>query len=89
MAESPRVTLGAWPKLMDLRTVAAYSCIAESTWRDYILEEIIKPIRPPGSRLRKAGGAVETFAKDHRLRKILVDRADVDALIEKWKAGAA
>lgn len=71
---------------MNLCVLSVYSGISESTWRDYIAEGIIKPVRPPGSRLRKPGGAVETFAKDHQLRKILVDRLDVDGLIEKWKA---
>lgn len=74
---------------MNLCVLAAYSCIAESTWRDYVAEGIIKPVSAPGSRLRKAGGAVATFSKDHKLRKILLDRLDVDALIERWKAGAA
>jgi hypothetical protein len=84
----PRVTLAAWPRLMDLHITAAYSSIAESTWRDYIADKLIEPVQMPGSTLRDRHGNVIAYAKDRSISKILLLKEDVDRLIDERKGAA-
>lgn len=88
MSERAGITLAVWPKLMDLHVVAAYSSIAESTWRDYIADKIIEPVSMPGSTLRDRAGAVIAHAKDRKIAKILLAKEDVDALIQQRRGAA-
>jgi hypothetical protein len=67
------------PRLLNLRQAAAYLGCSFWTARDYVLQGLIPvvempPLRPrPGDRARKT------------LRRVLVDRADLDAFIEARK----
>jgi hypothetical protein len=66
-------------RLLNLRQAAAYLGCSFWTARDYVLQGLIPavdmpPLRPrPGDRQRKT------------LRRVLVDRADLDAFIESRK----
>ena len=67
------------PRLLNMRQAAAYLGCSFWTARDYVLQGLIPavdmpPLRPrPGDRQRKT------------LRRVLVDRADLDAFIESRK----
>ncbi len=87
MTERQGLTLACWPRLMDLHTAEAYPCIAESTWRDYISDGLIEPVPMPGSTLRK-NRQIVAHAKDRRIAKILLDRGDIDQLIDRMKGVA-
>jgi predicted site-specific integrase-resolvase len=78
-----------FPRLFDIVGAAAYLSIGKATVRDYLAEGILKTVALPGSRLRKPGGAVTSFSKDHELRKVLIDRADLDQLIDEARANQA
>src|SRR5438034_9239491 len=70
---------GIKPRLLNMRQAAAYLGCSFWTARDYVLQGLIPavdmpPLRPrPGDRQRKT------------LRRVLVDRADLDAFIESRK----
>ncbi len=80
-----RLTFAAWPRLMDLATAAAYTCLGISTLRDYCADGILRPISMPGSTLRDRNGRVIARSKTRRIHKILVAREDLDALIDSRK----
>ena len=82
------ITLATWPRLMDLSTAAAYTCLGISTLRDYVNDGILASVQMPGSTLRGRGGRVIAHSKVRRIAKILIDRADLDKLIDQRKAEA-
>jgi len=59
-------------RLLDLAGTAAYLCISTWTVRDLEAADILVRVRVP-------------LTNNGELRKILFDRNDLDALIEKWK----
>jgi hypothetical protein len=73
------------PRLMNLHDAAAYLGVSYWTMRDYILDRIVPQVILPCARRRKKGGAVVRRAGDIEARRIYVDRADLDALIEKCR----
>lgn len=80
--------LACWPRLLDIHSAAAYSSVGESTIRDWIADQILKPVEMPGSTLRDKAGKVIAHAKARRIAKILIDRVDLDRLIEQRKREA-
>jgi predicted site-specific integrase-resolvase len=72
------------PRLMTLRRAAEYMGVSYWLLRDYCLDGTLKPIRLPGSRLKKNGRLVAN-SKDHLMRKIMLDREDLDRLIAECK----
>ena len=76
------------PRLMDLRAAARYLGVSYWTARDYVHDGILAEVKLPCSRRRKKGGAVVRRAGDIESRRIYVDRADLDRLIEKCKRQA-
>ena len=72
---------------MDLHDAARYIGLSYWTLRDYVADGLIPRVTLPCSRRRKKGGAIVRRAGDTETRRILVDRADLDALIEKYKSG--
>lgn len=82
------ITLTCWPRLLDIHSAAAYSSVGESTVRDWIADQILKPVEMPGSTLRDKAGNVIAHAKARRIVKILIDRADLDKLIDQRKREA-
>jgi hypothetical protein len=73
-----------FPRLLSLRQAAEYVGVSYWLLRDYVLDGTLQPVRLPGSRLKKAGRVVAN-SKDHSMRKIMLDRADLDRLIEDCK----
>lgn len=73
------------PRLMNLRDAARYIGLSYWTLRDYVADGLIPRVSLPCSRRRKAGGAIVRRAGDTETRRILVDRSDLDTLIEKCK----
>lgn len=60
------------PRLLDLDGTASYLSVSKWTIRDLEAADILPRVRVP-------------LANNGELRKILFDRNDLDALIEKWK----
>ena len=73
------------PRLMNMRAAAQYIGVSYWTMRDYIADSILPSVILPSSRRRKKGGAIVRRAGDMDARRIYVDRADLDALVEKCK----
>lgn len=86
MTEPARVTLATWPRLLDIHLAAQYLSIGESTVRDYIADRILQPVELPGSTLRDKAGNIIAHSKARRISKILIDKADLDALIDLRRA---
>ena len=82
-----RLTLAAWPRLLDIHLVACYLSVGESTIRDYVADKILQPVELPGSILRRSKQIV-AHAKGRRIAKILIAREDLDRLIDERKANA-
>jgi hypothetical protein len=76
------------PRLMNLHDAAAYIGVSYWTLRDYVFDGIIARVTLPCARRRKKGGAIVRRAGDMDARRIYVDRADLDALIERCKGHA-
>ena len=60
------------PRLLDVTGGARYICIGESAFRNLMGNGTLRRVRIP---LPNGG----------ELRKILIDREDLDALVERWK----
>lgn len=69
----------AQPRLLNMRQVAAYLGCSFWTARDYILQGLIPSIDMPPLKARPGDRQRRT------LRRVLVDRADLDAFIEARK----
>ena len=67
------------PRLLNMRQVAAYMGCSFWTARDYILQGLIPSIDMPPLKARPGDRQRRT------LRRVLVDRADLDAFIETRK----
>jgi hypothetical protein len=67
------------PRLLNMRQAAAYLGCSFWTARDYILQGLIPVVELPPLRPREGDRARKT------LRRVLVDRADLDAFIESRK----
>lgn len=86
------------PRLLTLKQAAEYIGCSYWTTRDLALNGTIPVVRVPSGRIptgRARGGKpparVLVPATDSRvrsLRRVLVDRVDLDALIDRWKATA-
>jgi hypothetical protein len=63
------------PRLMDLRTSERYSSLSTWTLRTLIENGTLRRVVVP-------------MGPDRDVRRILLDRADLDRLIESWKAPA-
>ncbi len=72
-------------RLLSLKEAAEYLGVSYWLLRDYIVDGVLTPVRLPGSRLRK-GGRLVASSRTHSMRKIMVDREDLNRLIEDSKA---
>jgi hypothetical protein len=61
------------PRLLDLRTAAAYLGVSDWTARDLEAAGTLKRVRIP-------------LPNHGELRKLLFDRVDLDRLVDAWKA---
>ena len=71
-------------RLLSLKQAAAYVGVSYWLLRDYVIDGTLRPVRLPGSRIKK-DGRVTMNSKDHHMRKIMLDREDLDKLIEESK----
>jgi len=76
-AEQPRERVK--PRLLNMRQAAEYLGCSFWTARDYILQGLIPVVDMPPLRAREGDRQRKT------LRRVLVDRADLDAFIESRK----
>ena len=67
------------PRLLNMRQAAAYLGCSFWTARDYILQGLIPAVDMPPLRAREGDRQRKT------LRRVLVDRTDLDAFIESRK----
>ncbi len=81
-----RLTLACWPRLLDLHRAAAYCSVGARTVEDWIHEGLLTPVPMPGSTLKDRQGNVVASAGRRRIAKILIDRGDLDRLIDERKA---
>jgi len=79
---SDGITVG---RLLDLHQAGEYCGVSYWLVRDWVADGILQPVRLPGSRLKGEKGKVRCRSTEHSLRKILLDRADLDRLIEECK----
>ena len=78
-AESHERTEAVKPRLLNMRQAAEYLGCSFWTARDYILQGLIPVVDMPPLRPREGDRQRKT------LRRVLVDRADLDAFIESRK----
>lgn len=71
-------------RLMTLNQAAEYSGVSYWLLRDYCLDGILPIVRLPGSRLKGKKG-IKAHSTEHTMRKIMIDREDLDNLIEECK----
>ncbi len=67
-------------RLVDLREAAGYLSVSFWTIRDYVLQGLIPTVQLPALKPRE--GARQTRPS---LRRVLIDRADLDAFVEARK----
>jgi hypothetical protein len=79
VAESSQARDTIAPRLLNMRQAAAYLGCSFWTARDYILQGLIPVVDLPPLRARDGDRQRKT------LRRVLVDRADLDAFIESRK----
>jgi hypothetical protein len=75
------------PRLLDVYKAAAYLCVGPQTVRDWVAAGLLSVVPMPGSTLRNRHGQVIAPASKRRIAKILIDRADLDRLIDEAKRG--
>ena len=64
------------PRLLDIEQAATYIGVSGWTLRGLIADGAVPTVQPPSA--RRTG---------EPMRRVLLDREDLDALIERWKAG--
>lgn len=69
------------PRLLSLRQAAAYLGCSFWTTRDYVLQGLIPVVHMPPL------GARAGYRQQTTLRRVLIDRADLDAFIEVRRRG--
>jgi len=69
-------TLSPWPRLLDIRSAALYLGVSTRTIEQWIADEILRPVQMPG------------MGRTLKLRRVLLDRQDLDVLIERQKQAA-
>ncbi len=80
-----RFDFGVWPRLLDLRLAAKYCSVGSRTVEDWIHEGLLTPVGMPGSTLRDKQGDVIVHASQRKIAKILIDKSDLDRLIDERK----
>lgn len=71
------------PRLMNLRQAASYLGVSYWTARDWALQELFLVVRLPALRPREGDRERDS------LRRVLIDVRDLDAFVDRLKAGSA
>jgi hypothetical protein len=82
-AARAQIAIAAWPRLLDIHLAAAYCSVGDRTVEDWIHDGLLTPVPMPGSTLRDRSGQVIATAGRRRIVKILIDRGDLDRLIDE------
>lgn len=69
-------SLACWPRLLDVHLAAQYLSVSSRTIEQWIADEILRPVAMPG------------MTRTLKLRRVLLDREDLDKLIADRKAQA-
>jgi len=80
-----KATVAAWPRLLSIEQAARYLSISYWTLREFINDGSIKAVplpRPETLRQRERRALGDT------VRRLLIDRHDLDALVDTWKRRA-
>jgi hypothetical protein len=72
-------------RLLNLNASAYYLGVSYWTMRDYVQDGVVPAVKLPCARRRLKGGVVVRRAGDVEARRILIDIADLDALIARSK----
>ncbi len=71
-----------WPRLLDVHQAAAYLNLSFWTFRELLNAGTVPTVRVPRPQTLRMR---ERRATSDTLRRLLIDRADLDALVERWK----
>jgi hypothetical protein len=80
-----KATVAAWPRLLSIEQAAQYLGVSYWTVREFINDGSIKAVplpRPDTLRQRERRSLGDT------VRRLLIDRLDLDALVDTWKRRA-
>lgn len=80
--------LPTWPRLLSLALAAGYCSVGVRTVEDWVHDGILVPVGMPGTTIKDEAGNVVATAGKRRIAKILIDRADLDRLIDDRKASS-
>jgi hypothetical protein len=81
-------SLPGWPRLLDTSLAAGYSGVKDQTIRDWIRDGLLIPVPMPGSAIRDKHGKLIASPSERKIAKLLIDREDLDALIDRRKGAA-
>lgn len=73
-----------WPRLLDIHQAAAYLGLSFWTFRELLNAGTIPTVRVPRPQTLRMR---ERRALSDTVRRLLIDRDDLDALVSAWKAG--
>jgi len=85
-AEGNGSVVPGWPRLLNVEQAAAYLNVSWWTLREFVNDGSIPTVRlprPQTRRMRQRQPISDT------VRRLLIDRADLDALVERWKTREA
>jgi hypothetical protein len=80
-----KASVHAWPRLLSIEQAAEYLSVSYWTVREFINDGSIKAVplpRPDTLRQRERRALGDT------VRRLLIDRNDLDSLVESWKRRA-
>ena len=83
--DSQSTALPGWPRLLSETEAARYLGLSVWSFREVWQARQVEPVRVPrvdSAKMRRRQHVNDT------LRKLLFDRASLDALVEKWKVSA-
>lgn len=86
--------LPGWPRLMPLGMACRYVGLSPDTLLGYVHDgslRVTRPLRPNTARAHgyRYGKSRRTVAQVETLRRMLFDRVDLDALVDRWKREGA
>ena len=75
-------TVPGWPRLLSVDQAAAYLGLSFWTFRELLNAGAVSAVRVPRPNTLRMR---ERRALSDSIRRLLIDRSDLDALVEQWK----
>jgi excisionase family DNA binding protein len=75
-------TVPGWPRLLSVDQAAAYLGLSFWTFRELVNAGDVPAVRVPRPNTPRMR---EQRALSDTIRRLLIDRSDLDALVERWK----